>query len=295
MTSTMMDALFIGHNGLGDNLNMIGALRFMIPFYKRIFFIVKKHNLNMVEPFFKNTNIFCETFEENKENEKIIELINTFTKKTNTDLFITGCWRHISTGRITNKMFLEACQEFNKMMESTPQLTFEHDMLISKDYYFLPQFYNNLGLHFNIYFIYFSFPSGEQSEKLYNSVKNYKHLIFLQNKTSCGKYLSINNLIDKYLNDPDAILISNDENIYEKYATQCKNEEEMIIKKNIVKPFVLGNILDYKDIILNSTEIYIIDSCLVSVILPLLKTNKLKANIVRIINRNRLDEHTARL
>lgn len=47
-----MNALFIGHNGLGDNLNMIGALRFMSSYYDKIFFVVKKQYHKIVQPFF---------------------------------------------------------------------------------------------------------------------------------------------------------------------------------------------------------------------------------------------------
>jgi hypothetical protein len=37
---------------------------------------------------------------------------------------------------------------------------------------------------------------------------------------------------------------------------------------------------------INANEIYIIDSCFTGIILPLVKTNKLKAKVVRIIERH---------
>lgn len=297
-TKQSYNALFIGHNGMGDNLNMIGALRFLSPFYEKVYFVVKNEYVNRVAPFFKDSNINFLSLEidtPKKEEELISNLIRSFKQQPNTDLFITGCWRSISTEIIKNNAFLEARDNFKKSMENKSILTFDHDMLIEKDYYFLPQFYENLGLHFNIYFEYFDFTSGDNSEKLYNSVKHFKNIIFMQNKSSCGKTLSIDNLLQKYLNEPDTILISNDENIYEKYNTLSLSKDENYNKKQLVQPFVMGNIVDYKDVILHSTEIYIIDSCLVSVIIPLFKTNKLKAHTLRIINRNRLNEPGARL
>jgi len=292
------EALFIGHNGMGDNLNMIGAVRFLLPFYQKVYLVVKNKNANRVAPFFKDLNVHLlnlDTDNQTNEGDLIQEIVKKFKKKPNTDLFITGCWRNVSKEIIRNKAFLEARDNFKKTMENKSILTFDHDMLTQKDYYFLPQFYENLGLHFNIYFEYFDFPAGENSEKLYNSVKHYKNIIFMQNKSSCGRMLSIDKLLQKYLNDPDAILISNDENIYEKYEAITSNKDENKKKKHLVQPFVLGNIVDYKDVIMNSTEIYIIDSCLVSVIIPLFKENKLKAHTLRIINRNRLHEAGAKL
>lgn len=292
------EALFIGHNGMGDNLNMIGALRFLLPFYKKVYFVVKIQYVERVAPFFKgsNVNFLCMVIDTpTKESELIHGIVRSFKQKPNTDLFITGCWRNVSKEIIRNKAFLEARDNFKKSMENKSILTFDHDMLTQKDYYFLPQFYENLGFHFNIYFEYFDFPAGENSEKLYNSVKHYKNIIFMQNKSSCGRMLSIDKLLQKYLNDPDTILISNDENIYEKYQSLISDKDENSKKKQLVQPFVLGNIVDYKDVIMNSTEIYIIDSCLVSVIIPLFKSNKLKAHTLRIINRNRLHEPGAQL
>lgn len=300
MTTTEQpyEALFIGHNGMGDNLNMIGAVRFLLPFYQKVYFVVKIQYVDRVSPFLKDSNVnFLKMVIDApaKESELINGIVRTFKEKPNTDLFITGCWRNVSKEIIRNKAFIEARDKFKKSMENKNVLTFDHDMLTQKDYYFLPQFYENLGLHFNIYFEYFDFPAGVNSEKLYDSVKHYKNIIFMQNKSSCGRMLSINNLLQKYLNDPDAILISNDENIYEKYDSISSNKDENDKKKQLVQPFVLGNIVDYKDVIMNSTEIYIIDSCLVSVIIPLFKANKLKAHTLRIINRNRLHEPGAQL
>lgn len=36
-----MNAYLVSHNGLGDNLFMIGALRFLLKFYHKIFFYAR--------------------------------------------------------------------------------------------------------------------------------------------------------------------------------------------------------------------------------------------------------------
>lgn len=209
---------------------------------------------------------------------------------TNLDIFLCGMWKNLGEKKITNEKFIEACKQYRKNNETKVDIKIDHDMLLSRDYMFLYDFYADVGLPFNIYFEYFDFQNGEDSELLYNSVKKFDHIVFLQTKTSSNSQLNIDTLVKKYINDPSAILISNDENIYDTYEKLCTDDADKNMKKELVKPFVLGNIVDFKDVIFHSTEIYIIDSCLTSIILPFLKTNKLNAKIVRIINRNRLNE-----
>ena len=129
-------------------------------------------------------------------------------------------------------------------------------------------------------------PETDESKHLYELVKDYR-IIFLQTTSSNGKKLHIKNLCKKYLNDSKAILISNDENLYHSIE---EPDEETLKKKELCQNFIRGNLIHYLDVILNSMEIYIIDSCFVGIILPLLKTNKLKAEVVRIILRDRADK-----
>ena len=46
-----MNALLVSHNGLGDNLFMIGALHYLLKFYTNVFFIVKKNIMKMLNYF----------------------------------------------------------------------------------------------------------------------------------------------------------------------------------------------------------------------------------------------------
>ena len=73
----------------------------------------------------------------------------------------------------------------------------------------------------------------DESVKLYNSIKQY-NIIFIQLTSSCGKSLNISNLLQKYLNDENTILICNDRNLY---STNETNEEldHIITKRKICK------------------------------------------------------------
>jgi hypothetical protein len=70
-------------------------------------------------------------------------------------------------------------------------------------------------------------------------------------------------------------LACNDENLYpqdsEKFA--------------LAQSFVFQPIVHYTDLIQNCAEIYIIDSCFIGLVLPYLKTGRLKATTVRILLR----------
>jgi hypothetical protein len=292
-TDNQMDALFISHTGLGDSLNMIGSLRYISYYYKNIYFVVKENNLMQIEPFFKDTNIICLSYEYKDMWSEVIDILSfvrEFDKK-NVDIFITGEFRKYYTGRILNKSYINGVNNYKRYIhEGGKSILFDHDMILLKDYSFLYRFYDMIGMNLNIYFEYFDFGNSKNSEIFYNKIKNYNKIIFTQIKTSDNILLPINNLIKKYINDKEAIIVCNDENIYEKYEELIENKEEGNIKKELVKPYILGMMVDYKDLIYNCDEIYILDSSFTSLILPSLKNEKLKASIVRIINRNRVSE-----
>jgi hypothetical protein len=81
------------------------------------------------------------------------------------------------------------------------------------------------------------------------------------------------------LND-NTIIICNDENIYN--SLDCEKYGE---QKTLADNFVRTKLLNYMTAIINAHEIYIIDSCFVGIVLPLLKTTKLTSSTVRIILR----------
>ena len=60
-----MYAYLISHNGLGDNLYMIGALRFLLSYYTNIYFICKRQNYANVVLFFSDEpKIVCVPYDD---------------------------------------------------------------------------------------------------------------------------------------------------------------------------------------------------------------------------------------
>ena len=85
------------------------------------------------------------------------------------------------------------------------------------------------------------------------------------------------------MNDDKVILLCNDTNLYDGESKDC---EQISIKHKLAQKFVMNKLTSYVDTIKNSDEIYLIDSCFVGIVLPLLKTGRLKTDKVRIIERS---------
>ena len=267
-----MNAYFVSHNGLGDNLYMIGALHFLLKFYEKIYFLCKqKYYSNVVLFFSDHPNIICVPFDENNEFNEIEKIINK-NYETN-DIFICGMHKSYLTSKITNTDFLNY-QILDK------KYTIDYDDLNTTNYSFIENFYNDINLNLTYFYEYFYLPSTKESFELYDTIKNY-YIIFIQLKSSDNSSLNISNLLNKYLYDSNVLLICNDKNLYD-----IDNKTQDIENKyNVCQKFVYNKIVNYNHVIKNSNEIYIIDSCFIGIILQYVKTNQLKANTVRIILR----------
>ena len=146
---------------------------------------------------------------------------------------------------------------------------------------FIENFYHDITLDLNIFFEYFKLPLTIESENYYNSLSNYNEIIFIHSKAS-NKKLCFDNLYNKNVMKTNTIIICADHNVYTLTKEVNKKQEE---KYNICNNLVNIPLIYYLDIIKKCNEIYIIDSCFTGIVLPLVKTHKLNAKIVRIIFR----------
>jgi len=275
-----MEAYLVSHNGLGDNLFMVGALNYLLQFYNKIYFLCKNKYYENVKLFFIDTpNIICLPFDDIDEFNSITKIINQVYNNINIDIFICGvCHTCYLKSKINNPLFLEN-------IVPNKNYKIDYDTINTNNYNFIENFYKDAKLNLTIFYDYFTLPSTNESIYLYNCVKQYRNIIFIQLSSSCGKKLNITNLLKKYLHDEKTILICNDKNLYE----HDNNSEHIKQKYNTCNKFILNHIVNYVDVIKNSSEIYIIDSCFTGIILPFIKQKLLKANIVRIISRNLVD------
>jgi hypothetical protein len=271
-----MNAYLVSHNGMGDNLYMVGALLFLLKYYDKIYFLCKsKYYSNIKLLFSENLNIICVPFDENDEYNNIRIIINN--NYNDNDIFICGSHKRYLKSKITNNKFLNIEQIDKKY-------TIDFDTLTTHNYSFIENFYKDINLNLTHFYENFYLHSTKESLELYDSVKKY-NIIFIQLTCSDGIKLNINNLLEKYLHDKNTILICNDCNLYDIDKKNINIEE----KYNLCKNFIFNKIINYNDLIKNSDEIYIIDSCFIGIVLPYLKTKQLKAKKVKIILRNNVN------
>lgn len=264
-----MIAYLVSHNGLGDNLYMVGALHFINQFYEKVYFLCKNKYYNNVKLFFsQSSNIICIPFNELNEFYEIYNILFHKYEDNNIDIFICGLHKQYLKNKITNKDYLN-----NKIVNNNYDI--EWDTINKYNYKFIEQFYKDINLNLTYFYEYFYLPSTVESIRLLNLVKEF-YIIFIQLKSSDGIKLNISELKKEYINDDKVILLCNDINLY-------KEDNNKYI---LAQQFVMNDIINYLDTIKFSDEIYIIDSCFVGIVLPLLKTNKLKTKKVRIIYRS---------
>jgi len=268
----MTNAIFLSHNGLGDNLYSVGALRFLLQFYDKIFFLCKhKYYENVILFFASEPRIICVQFDETNERNEVIRIVTN--NYNGNDVFICGNHVKYLNSKVTNPMVLQYKRD-------DKGYDLNYDTIDDNSYSFIRRFYTDIKLDLSIFYEYFHMDSTAKSVELYESVKHFKRIIFLQTASSDNKRLNIENLKAMYLNDDDTILISNNENLYE-----GRDKE----KYELCQPFVMNMIAHYIDLIKNCSEIYIIDSCFTGIVLPLVKTNRLKATKIRIVLRQLID------
>lgn len=275
-----MIAYFLNNNGLGDNLYSIGAVRFLSQFYDKVYFLCKDKYYENVKLFFlDNDSIdFVPFHSSDMEDEKKIcsNIIKPKYEDDNVDIFICGYHVNYLTSKKTNQKLIQYT-----VPENT-KYSIEYDTITIANYYgFIECMYKDIQLNLSIMFEYFYLPPTNESLALYEMVNSY-NIVFIHMSSSNNVSLNISNLLSKYLYDEKTILICSDANIY---SNAILDNKEIIKKKYLCDLFVNAKLLHYLDTILNSQEIYIIDSCFTGIVLPLLKTNKLKACNVRIIMR----------
>jgi hypothetical protein len=274
-----MNAYIVSHTGIGDNLFMSGGMRFLLKFYEKVHLVCNQKYYPNVHLFFiDEPRIVCVPFDKKSGSSQdeiiaIKQVVKENCQNESTDLFVCGFHKTYLQSKITNRAFIEFQVEDN-------QDTVDFDTLTSNNYKFLWRFYDDLRLNFTIFVKYFYLHSTEESKQMYDLVKSY-NIVFIQYESSDKVRLNISNLLKKYLYDKETILICNDINLY----SEENEDTEFLKKRSLCENFIYKKIIHYTELIKNSQEIYIIDSCFTGIVLPFVKQGVLKATTVRIIRR----------
>ena len=245
----------LSHNGLGDNITMIGAVRFLLNFYDKVHFLCKNIYSDNVKMFFNNERVIIIPFDYKNESAECHRIIHS--AYNHSDVLICGCHLNNLKSKITN-------QNISKHVKN--------DGKYSVKWQHIYKFYNDIGLDLKIYYEMFDIPSSSNSIQYYNAVCNYK-IIFTHTKSSNLEICF--DEFDEYIHDDDYLIICANKNVY----------SENHSKFNIAQSYINLPVSEYIDIIKKASHIYAIDSCFSCIINPLQKTNRLIANTVVIRER----------
>ena len=246
-----MNAYLLSHNGLGDNISMIGAVRFLLQYYVKIYFLCKKKYESNVRLLY-NDNVILIPIDESNEFKHCKEIIMN-VDKTN-DIFISGfCHTSYLSSKITNPNILNYTKNNN----------------INIKYTHLFDFYNCIGLDTHIYVNYFNIPSTTLTIDYYEKIKKYT-IIFAHTQGS-NRSIDISNVMNPFINN-DCIIICPNKNMYTPENTHYE----------LANTYINLPVAYYIDIIKHSKEIHVIDSCFSCIVYPLQLAGVLNNTLIKI-------------
>ena len=252
-------AYILSHNGLGDNITMIGAMRFLLQYYENIYLLCKdKYESNVKLLVSGSGNIFTVPFDHENEFSSCEKIINKIYNDVSTDIFICGVHKRYLQSKINNPMIL------NYKKSDSYDIKWQHIKL----------FYDDMKLDLSVYYNFFAINSSYNSVKIYKYIEHL-HIIFCHTQSSTNK-IGIPEYIKEYINDNNYIIICANENIY--------NNTHIYFE--IANKYVNIQIQEYIDIIKNACEIFVIDSCFSSMINPLIYLKKLKTEKITFQSRH---------
>ena len=248
-----MNAYILSHLGLGDNITMIGAVNFLLQYYVKIYLLCKKKYEINVKLLYNNSNIITVPIDENNEFNHCKEIIMNVDHVYN-DIFISGfCHTSYLSSKITNTNILN-------YKKNNINIKYNH----------IFDFYNGIGLDTNIYINYFNISSTTLTNDYYYKIKKY-NIIFLHTQGS-NRSIELTDIINLYINNSDYLIICPNKNMY--------NIENIHYTK--ANNYINLPVAYYIDIIKNSKEIHVIDSCFSCIVYPLQLSGILNNSLVNI-------------
>ena len=254
-----MNAYLLSHNGLENNITMVGAINFLLQYYEHVYFFCKDTDKENIATFFPNKPVHILAFPTAREFVEPHHAIKKAATNPANDIFVCGfAHKHIAQHRrIQNPKFLEY----------TPD---DKTYTIKPEWQHITNFYRDAKLDLSIYYEYFDIPNTDTN---FQSIKEtHATIIFMHTKNS-NREITID--LDLDINNDDTIIICANKNIY----------PENHPKYEFASKYVNQPITSYTDIIKNAAEIHVLDSWFSSIVYSLQQTNRLKATKVVIYDR----------
>lgn len=266
--------LLLTHNGLGDGITSIGAIRFLSTIYDSIHYICKSRNVDNIKWIMHDIpNLTLIPFDEKQEASETSKIVS---QKRSENFDILTCGVHSFHGnKITNeKLISRKIDNKHYKMDQRYFSSKTGNLDPHANVLFIGDFYHQMNLDLSIYYEWFDIKQTEKSKKMHDMISDL-NVIFLHTKASDSE-IKLNSIINKFINLENYILICANKNLYLNGP-----------KKQLAQKFVDIPIIDYITTFVNAKEIHIIDSCFTAMALPMMKTNKLKASTIKIYDRVR--------
>lgn len=254
--SQTKEAYFLSHNGLGDNITSIGAVIFLLQYYRRIHFLCKDKYAENVKLLFANREVTVVPFDANNEYESCSSILNG-VDTSNNDIFVSGVHKQYLNPHITNESILD----------------YEMDDKYELEYPFIRQFYRDNHLDTGVYVDYFDISTTAESSAYYEPLKAY-NIVFMHTQAS-DMTMDFSSVIHQYVNEPNHIIICADKNVY---TTEHPNYQ-------LAGKYVHLKVAHYIDIIKNATAIHVINSCFSCIVYPLYLGKKISPKGFSLYNR----------
>jgi hypothetical protein len=283
-------AYVLSHLGLGDHVGMIGCLHFLANFYEDVYFVCIDRYCEQLEFAFKDFPfIHMVPFQEQHGMQNINKAVKDVIQPhyETSDIFISGVHcEHLQT-KITHPQLLnpsELClreiyQNLLPLIGKKYNYRYQGKQLLPHQFDFFDMFYRHMGLNTQIMFDFFLVSGDESFKSLYDEIAKYR-LVFVN--SSCGTVDGIfdfSRAIDPILKDDNYLVVCSNHNYYDK-----ENPKYDIVQKYICLP----TIFHYIEILKNAEILYLTDSSIACMTLPLIKTGQMKTKNVFIVQRNTL-------
>jgi hypothetical protein len=166
-----MNAYLLSHNGLENNITMVGAINFLLQYYDNVYFFCKDTDKENIATFFPNKPVHILAFPTAREFVEPHYAIKKAATNPANDIFVCGfAHKHIAQHRrIQNPKFLEY----------TPD---DKNYTIKPEWQHIQQFYRDARMDLSVYYEYFDIPSTDQSIQGTNT-----NIIFIKNYISIYK------------------------------------------------------------------------------------------------------------
>jgi len=282
MNNKLSSAYILSHNGLGDNVAMIGAVHFLSKYYDKIFFLCKDIYFSQIEYLYRDYDnilvIEIPSYDECNYCKSFLE-----SKFESSDIYICGNHKSYLESKITHPDILKFRKDYTDNYDEYPSYNiykgntnYSDNLIVPKFYWFIEMCYYDIGIPISAFFNNFQLSNDDEIITLYNNISQYK-IIFLHTSTSSNSnFINISYYTDKFLNDDDYIFICVNKNYYD-----ITNP-----KYNIANQYLnLSTIFHYIEIMKNATSIHISDSCFSCLLLPLMQSSQIKTNDINIYDR----------